>query len=77
MVTVAFVVSLLVHVPPVVGDNVMVLPIQTDAPALTTGKGLLVYVPKLFAAPTALVTTTVPELRFAGVTVSEVHVFAP
>ena len=55
----------------------MVLPIQTDAPALTTGKGLLVYVPKLFAAPTALVTTTVPELRFAGVTVSEVHVFAP
>ena len=43
LVTVAFVVSLLDHVPPVVGDNVIVLPTQTEAaPVLTTGKALMV-----------------------------------
>ena len=42
LVTVAFVASLLVQVPPVVGDNVIVLPTQTDDPALTTGKELTV-----------------------------------
>ena len=42
LVTVAFVASLLVQVPPVVGDSVIVLPTQTDDPALTTGKELTV-----------------------------------
>ena len=42
--TVAFVASLLIHVPPVVGDNVIVFPIQTDDPALTAGKALTVTV---------------------------------
>ena len=42
--TVAFVASLLVHVPPVVGDNVIVLPTQTDDPALTVGSALTVTV---------------------------------
>ena len=42
LVTVAFVASLLVQVPPVVGDSVIVLPKQTDDPALTTGKELTV-----------------------------------
>ena len=42
LVTVALVGSLLVQVPPVVGDNVIVFPIQTDDPALTTGKALTV-----------------------------------
>ena len=44
LVTVALVASLLVQVPPVVGDNVIVLPTQTDDPALTTGKELTVTV---------------------------------
>ena len=44
LVTVAFVASLLIHVPPVVGDNVIVFPIQTDDPALTAGKALTVTV---------------------------------
>ena len=44
LVTVALVGSLLVQVPPVVGDNVIVFPIQTDDPALTTGKALTVTV---------------------------------
>ena len=42
LVTVAFVASLLVQVPPVVGDNVIVLPTQTDDPALTAGSALTV-----------------------------------
>ena len=42
--TVAFVASLLIHVPPVVGDKVIVLPMHTDDPALTTGKALTVIV---------------------------------
>ena len=42
--TVAFVASLLIHVPPVVGDKVFVLPMHTDDPALTTGKALTVTV---------------------------------
>ena len=42
--TVAFVASLLIHVPPVVGDKVIVLPMHTDDPALTTGKALTVTV---------------------------------
>ena len=42
LVTVAFVASLLVQVPPVVGDSVIVLPTQTDDPALTTGMELTV-----------------------------------
>ena len=42
LVTVALVASLLVQVPPVVGDNVIVLPTQTEDPALTTGKALTV-----------------------------------
>ena len=44
LVTVAFVASLLVQVPPVVGDNVIVLPKQTDDPALTAGSALTVTV---------------------------------
>ena len=44
LVTVAFVASLLVQVPPVVGDSVIVLPTQTDDPALTAGKALTVTV---------------------------------
>ena len=44
LVTVAFVASLLVQVPPVVGDNVIVLPTQTEDPALTTGSALTVTV---------------------------------
>ena len=44
LVTVAFVASLLVQVPPVVGDKVMVLPTQTDDPALTAGSALTVTV---------------------------------
>ena len=42
LVTVALVASLLVQVPPVVGDKVMVPPMQTDDPALTAGKELTV-----------------------------------
>ena len=42
LVTVALVASLLVQVPPVVGDSAMVPPMQTDDPALTTGKALTV-----------------------------------
>ena len=42
LVTVALVGSLLVQEPPVVGDSVIVLPTQTDDPALTTGKELTV-----------------------------------
>ena len=41
-VTVALVGSLLVQAPPVVGDKVIVLPTQTEDPALTTGKALTV-----------------------------------
>ena len=42
LVTVALVRSLLVQVPPVIGNNVIVLPTQTDDPALTAGKALTV-----------------------------------
>lgn len=41
-VTVAIELLLLVHVPPVVGDNVMLLPTHTVAGALTTGLGFTV-----------------------------------
>jgi len=41
-ITVAFELSLLNHVPPDVGLNVIVLPIQTCDGALTTGKALTV-----------------------------------
>ena len=44
LVTVALVASLLVQVPPVVGDKVIVLPMQTDDPALTAGSALTVTV---------------------------------
>ena len=44
LVTVALVASLLVQAPPVVGDKVIVLPKQTDDPALTAGKALTVTV---------------------------------
>ena len=43
-VTVALVGSLLVQVPPVVGDKAIALPVQTEDPALTTGKALTVTV---------------------------------
>jgi hypothetical protein len=41
-VTVALALLLLVHVPPVVGDNVAVLPIHTVAGAVTIGKAFIV-----------------------------------
>ena len=44
LVTVALVRSLLVQVPPVVGDKVMVPPMQTGDPALTAGSALTVTV---------------------------------
>jgi hypothetical protein len=42
LVTVATAGLLLVHVPPLVGDNVAVLPTHTDAGAVTTGKAFTV-----------------------------------
>ena len=42
LVTVAIAILLLTHVPPVVGDNVAVLPIHTVAGAVTTGKAFTV-----------------------------------
>ena len=42
LVIVAIALLLLIHVPPVVGDNVTVLPTQTDAGAVTTGFALTV-----------------------------------
>jgi len=42
LVTVAILLLLLIHVPPVVGESVIVLPIQTDAPAVTTGNAFIV-----------------------------------
>ena len=42
LVTVAIVISLLVHVPPLVGDSVAVLPTHTDAGAVTVGSALTV-----------------------------------
>ena len=42
LVTVALLLLLLDHVPPVVGDKVIVLPTQTEGPELTTGKALTV-----------------------------------
>ena len=44
LVTVALVGSLLVQVPPVVGDKVIVPSTQTEDPALTTGRALTVTV---------------------------------
>ena len=44
LVTVALVASLLVQVPPVVGDKVMVPPMKTGDPALTAGSALTVTV---------------------------------
>ena len=51
LVTVAIAVSLLIHVPPVVGDSVIVLPIQTDAPAFTVGIALTTRVAGLEIIP--------------------------
>src|SRR5439155_2648611 len=42
LVTVAMAVLLLVHVPPLVGDSVAVLPTHTDAGAVTVGSALTV-----------------------------------
>ena len=42
LVTVATDGLLLIHVPPVVGDKVMLLPTHTDDPALTVGNELTV-----------------------------------
>ena len=42
LVTVAIAGLLLTHVPPVVGDNVAVLPTHTVAGAVTTGKAFTV-----------------------------------
>ena len=50
-VTVAIDVLLLIHVPPVVGDNVAVLPAHTVAGAVTVGLGLTVIVPVAFTLP--------------------------
>jgi hypothetical protein len=72
LVTVALVASLLIHVPPVVGDNVIVLPTHTEAPAVTVGKGFTVYVPDVTVEP--FVTETVPDEPVAGITVSTVPV---
>ena len=44
LVTVAFVGSLLIQVPPVVGDKVIVPSTQTEDPALTIGRALTVTV---------------------------------
>ena len=70
-VTVAFVTSLLNHVPPVVGDNVMLPPTQTDAAAETTGNALIV---------TAEVVLLQPEAASVKVNVTEpaaIPVMAP
>jgi hypothetical protein len=53
-VTVAFVISLLVHVPPVVGDKVMLLPTQTEGPADTTGRALIVTAEVVLLHPVAV-----------------------
>jgi len=44
LVTVAIALSLLTQVPPVVGDNVALLPTQTDAGAVTTGGAFTVMI---------------------------------
>jgi hypothetical protein len=53
-VTVAFVISLLVHVPPVVGDKVMLLPTQTEGSADTTGRALIVTAEVVLLQPVAV-----------------------
>ena len=65
LVTVAIALLLLVHVPPVVGDNVAVLPTQTDAGAVTTGKALTVTDEVVLLHPVAVdvnVNVAVPAL---------------
>ena len=54
LVTVAILLLLLDHVPPVVGDKVIVLPTQTDDPALTTGKALTVTAEVVALQPVVL-----------------------
>ena len=54
LVTVALLLLLLVHVPPVVGDKVIVLPTQTEGPALTTGKALTVTAEVVALQPVVL-----------------------
>ncbi len=51
LVTVATDVLLLAHVPPVVGDNVPVLPIQMDDGDVTTGCALIVTLEVVFVQP--------------------------
>ena len=51
-VTVAIALSLLIQVPPVVGDKVIVLPMVTDAGAETTGKAFTVAVTAVLSAET-------------------------
>jgi hypothetical protein len=73
LVTVALLLLLLDHVPPVVGDKVIVLPTQTEGPALTDGKALtvtaevfalqpLVLLVKVNVALPAAIPVTKPEL---------------
>jgi len=62
-VTVAIPLSLLVHVPPVVGDSVAVAPTQIAAGAVTTGKSFtvtaVVVLPQL-VVPSVKVNVTLP-----------------
>jgi len=63
LVTVATEVLLLVHVPPVVGDNVAVLPTHTEDGAVTTGRALTVTDEVLLlqpVVPSVKVNVTVP-----------------
>jgi hypothetical protein len=62
-VTVAIVLSLLVHVPPVFGDNVAVVPTQIEAGAFTTGNALTVttdVVLMQLVTPSVKVNVTLP-----------------
>jgi hypothetical protein len=64
LVTVANALLLLVHVPPVVGDNVIVLPTQTAAGAATTGRGFTVTAVVVLLQPVDVrvyVNVTVPS----------------
>ena len=54
LVTVALLLLLLDQVPPVVGDKVIVLPTQTEGPALTTGKALTVTAEVVALQPVVL-----------------------
>jgi hypothetical protein len=70
LVTVALVLSLLVHVPPVVGDKVMVLPTHTeDEGALTTGSAFTVTADVVLEQPLASVNVKVTLPAATPVTV--------